>query len=196
MGETGQGEILTDLARKNWRIAAVALAVIASLAACTPAVMTRIESKSEAGNAAIAPANFAIIRPTKTAASAEWDAARSAVAAKLNAKGFAAAEPAVYAVDVTLSSRLANLALAVDAGAGAQSNTKPGNKNCANVDYRLAVGVTRIADGALLYQGSAAETHCKDALSAVVPVLVDAAMADLGAPRGVYTVQRKKPRLR
>ncbi len=193
VGNTGQGIILTVLTRKNWLMAAVALA---SLAACTPAVITRIESKGETGNPVITPASFAIIRPTKIGLSAEWDAAASAVAAKLSAKGFAASEPAVYAVDVTLSSRPANLALAVDTGAGVQSNNKQGNKNCANNDYRLTVGVTRIADGMLLYQGSAAETHCKDALSAIVPVLVDAATADFGAPRGAYIIQRKKPRLR
>ncbi len=196
VGDTRQGIVLIVLARKNWTIAAIAIALLVSFGACTPAVITRIESKGDAISAAITPASFAIIRPTKIVQSAELDAAQSAVVAKLTSKGFVATEPATYAVDVTLSLRPANLALAVDDGAGMQSNNKTGNKNCFNTDYRLTVGVTRIADGALLYRSSAAETHCKDALSAIVPVLVDATMADFGAPRGAYTVQRKKPRLR
>lgn len=182
--------------RNNWRIAVVSLIAIASLGACTPAVITRINSKGLVGNAAIAPASFAIIRPIKTISSAEWNAAQDAVVAKLSAKSFVAAEPAVYSVEITLSSRPANLALSIDEGAGIPSNGKQSSSSCVNNEYRLTIGISRIADGALVYQGAAAETHCKDALSAIVPVLVDAAMTDLGAPRGSYNVQRIKPHLR
>jgi hypothetical protein len=186
--------------RNHRRYLVACLSGLAMLSACTPSVITRVDSKGTVGNPAVAPGNFIVIRPAKTTPSAEWNAAQDAVIATLSAKGFAASDPATYTVEITLSSRPANLALAVESEKGAEivapSNGKRSSKVCVNNDYRLTIGISRIADGALIYQGSAAETHCKEALLAITPVLVRSAMADFGAPKGSYSVQRKKPHLR
>jgi hypothetical protein len=50
--------------------------------------------------------------------------------------------------------------------------------------------LTRIADGAEQFRGSASETHCKQGLSTILPLLADKAMADLGSPRGEYVLKR------
>jgi hypothetical protein len=186
--------------RNNRHYLAACLAGLAMLSACTPAVITRVDNKGVADNTAIAPGNFTVIRPTKTTPSAEWNAAHDAVIAALSARGLNAADPAAYTVEITLSSRPANLALTVESEKGteviAPSNGKKAGKSCVNNDYRVAIGISRIADGALIYQGAAAETHCTETLLAITPILVKAAMADFGAPKGGYSVQRKKPRLR
>jgi hypothetical protein len=50
--------------------------------------------------------------------------------------------------------------------------------------------MTRISDGAELFKGRAAEYHCKMTAEEAMPALVDAALADLGKPRGSYVLKR------
>lgn len=64
-------------------------------------------------------------------------------------------------------------------------------QSCADREMRLTITLTRIADGAELYRGSAAEYHCKAQAPDVVPVLVNAALGDLARPKGAYSIKRQ-----
>lgn len=96
-------------------------------------------------------------------------------------------------MQVTVDSR--DAALSVGGAAGltdlaAAKKQKP-LQSCKDKEYRFGVTLTRVADGAEIYRGRAAEYHCKMTLVEALPKLVDAALADVGAPRGAYTLSRK-----
>jgi hypothetical protein len=161
------------------------------LSACVAALETRIDSSGAAQNM-VAPGNATIILPAKTTISPEWELARQAVVTNLATKGISIADPAVYAIEVTLASRPANVALMTADKTLLPASAAKANKGCVASDYRFNITLSRISDGSLLYKASASETHCKEALSALVPALVDAALKDFGSPRGAYTVTRRK----
>lgn len=166
-----------------------------SLSACAPALMTRIDS-SGAPAQAITKGNAAIILPTKINITPEWQQARDAILANLQKKGVDVAEPATYSIEISLAARPADLSLATLGSTAGMEPIAPigqkGGTKCVNNDYRLVVVLSRIADGTLLYKGSASEYHCKEKLAEIIPVLVDAAMRDFGNPKGNYTVIRRK----
>lgn len=85
------------------------------------------------------------------------------------------------------------MALGTAAGPGSLSPAKRKKplQSCEDREYRVGVTLTRVADGALAYQGSAAEHHCNMPLAEALPGLVDAALADFGNPRGAYSVMRE-----
>jgi hypothetical protein len=92
-------------------------------------------------------------------------------------------------LQVTASSRPAELALATAKESKPvillAANKKRPSSKCVNSEYRISVTLTRIADGTLAYQGSAAETHCKIAFAQAMPALVDTALGDLHLPSGI-----------
>jgi hypothetical protein len=85
-------------------------------------------------------------------------------------------------------------ALAVGSVSGPQSlspakRRKP-FQSCADKEFRVGITLTRIADGTELYRSRVAEYHCNLPLADALPDLVDAALADLGQPRGRYSTLR------
>ena len=152
------------------------------VSACVGPIETRIDSRGLGG---AQPVSFAadpdVLGPAVDA--------QKQVTQALAAKGYRAAEMADVSLHVTVSDRPADLSL--HSGPVVLAPTA-GKKRCAKREYRVGVAMTKIADGSLYYQSHAAEFHCKMTFSEVLPVLVDAALKDIGTPRGSYTVKRRR----
>jgi hypothetical protein len=157
----------------------VVLPLFLAVTACAGPIETRVES---AGVALLQPTNFQIDESASPLAA-------PAVLEALSAKGFRNTSDGPLSLQIALSQRPANLSLLSDKGPISASARK---KRCAKLEYRLGITMTRISDGVLAYRGSAAEFHCKDSIQVVMPALVKAALADLGAPRGAYIVTRPR----
>ena len=162
------------------------LLLIASLAGCSNMVETRVTSSGQSNLTPKSLLYNAAVQP------AELTTAYNMVAEALGQKGFAVADNGVVHLQVTLSSRPAQLAI----GTGPTANNlspakqKKALQSCADKEYRLAVILTQIADGTEIYRGSAAEYHCNLTLTEATQPLVAAALADLGNPRGAYIIKR------
>jgi hypothetical protein len=157
------------------------------LASCSPSVETRISS----AGTAFAPAGFALA--ANSPETPELRYAQSLVSETLVSRGFKAVDAAPLNLEVTMSVRPAALALGTSTGPDslAKAKRKKPLQSCEDREYRIGVALTRIGDGALLYRGTAAEYHCNMPLAQALPALIDAALADLGKPRGDYAVVRK-----
>nr|WP_315458171.1 hypothetical protein [uncultured Sphingorhabdus sp.] len=155
---------------------------------CGQAIETRVTSM---GTPTAAPAAFMLSTTDETPA--EVRRAYPIVTKRMIAKGFSIAKEAPLHLQVTVDARDAALALGNADGVSALSAAKARKplQSCADKEYRVGVTLTRVADGAELFRGRAAEYHCKMKLADALPALVDAALADLGAPRGVYVITRK-----
>lgn len=119
--------------------------------------------------------------------------AYSLVTKRMAAKGYSIAKDAALHVQVTVDARDAALALGNSDGIAALSAPKARKllQSCADKEYRVGITMTRVVDGLELYRGRAAEYHCKMTLADALPALVDAALIDLGAPRGAYITKRR-----
>lgn len=155
---------------------------------CAQVVETRVSS---AGISDASSGAFMI--STTEATSPELRQAYPLVTKKLAAKGYSIAKEAPLHLQVTIDARDAALSVGGAVGptdiAGAKKR-KP-LQSCKDKEYRFGVTLTRVADGTEVYRGRAAEFHCKMTLVQALPTLVDAALADVGAPRGVYVLSRK-----
>lgn len=151
-------------------------------ASCAGPIETRVDS---AGVGDLSPATIMLDQNNKV----EHLEARDLAVRALEKKGFSVAVDGRLLLQVTTSERAAALSLS---NGTAVLSPGAGKKRCAKTEYRLGVALTRISDGAEIYRAHAAEFHCKLALSAVLPSLVDAAMVDLGSPRGSYVVKRPR----
>jgi hypothetical protein len=165
-----------------WKSSPILLLLIS---ACVGPIETRVDSRglNDAQPVSIlADTDVAVI-------SAE---ARRLVEQALFAKGFRAASESPKAdvsLHVTLSDRPADLSL----NAGSDVLAPPsGKKRCAKREYRLGLTMIKIADGTIFYKSNAAEFHCKQTVQQVLPMLVDAALKDIGSPRGAYIVKRPR----
>jgi hypothetical protein len=161
---------------------ATSLTILLLLAACAGPIETRVTSS---GLASPLPATFAV-DPTLAdpAANAQGIAARL-----LGSKGYSQAEIAELNLQVTVSDRPAELSLQ---NGSTTLSAAAGKKPCAKREYRIGVTLTKISDGSEYYRGTAAEYHCKLASADVLETMVKSALADLGAPRGSYTVKRPR----
>lgn len=155
------------------------LALSLSLAACVGPIETRIDSSGETG------ARLTSFQADEAAAVE----ALPLVTAALTERGYRSDASGSLSLQVTVSDRPADLAL--KSGEAMLSPAK-GKKRCAKREYRLGVVLTRLSDGVEIYRAHAAEFHCKLTLTEVLPVLVKSALADLGAPRGAYVVNRPR----
>jgi hypothetical protein len=155
--------------------------------ACSSGIETRISSS---GVTLPKAEPYMITSAAET--SAESRSAYLMVAENLTQKGFAIATEAPLHLEVTVDQRDASLALG--SNTGPESLSAPKRKkplqSCHDMEYRLGVTLTRVADGAEIYRGRAAEYHCKISMAEALPALVAAALADLGNPRGSYAVLR------
>ena len=157
------------------------------IAGCSQTVETRIMSK---GQSTLVAGPFSLSEnKTQTA---ELLAAQKLVSDALVSRGYAIAENGALHLEVSLAERPAELSLGTAVGPAslAVAKRKKPLQSCKDREYRIGVALTRIADGALMYQSSAAEYHCNQTLADALPELVKAALADLGNPRGIYVVKR------
>jgi uncharacterized protein YceK len=157
------------------------------LSGCATVVETRVDSS---GLDKVPSATFTIAQSDFDAPGVA--AAQKLVADRLTASGFAEKDEGYLNVEVALGVRPASLAIGSSKGPGtlASAKTRRPLQNCADQEYRLGITITRVIDAAELYHGIASEYHCKMPLSQALPTLVDAAMADMGKPRGVYSIKR------
>lgn len=173
---------------QTMKFAPLSMSVALLVSACGAGVETRISSS---GTTPTEPGTYMVTLPVVGTPS-DLSAANQRVAEKLSAKGFAVSETAALHLEVTLDARDAALALGSAAGPQSLSTAKRKKplQSCKDMEYRLGVTLTRVADGAEIYRGRAAEYHCRMTVAEALPALVDSALADLGQPRGSYTVMR------
>ena len=157
------------------------------IAGCSQTVETRIMSK---GQPALVAGAFSLSE--NKSQSVELLSAQQQVTIALVSRGYSVAENAALHLEVSLAERPAVLSLGTATGPAslASAKRKKPLQDCQDREYRIGVALTRIADGALLYQGSAAEYHCNETLANAIPELVKAVLADLGNPRGTYVARR------
>ncbi len=166
----------------------VPMTIAIAVSACSSGVGMRISSSG------IASPNAQSYMTISTAeASPELQSAYAVVAINLAQKGFFKATEAPLHLEVTIDRRDAALALGSPAGPHSLSAPKQRKplQSCKDQEYRFGITVTRVADGVEIYKGKAAEHHCNLPMAEALPALVDAALADFGAPRGAYSVKRK-----
>lgn len=168
----------------------IMLTVCTLLSACAQTVETRVVS---AGVAGAAPTRYIAALPNKIS-SQEYDIAHNLVATKLADRGYVSAADATLFLQVGVAQRPASLSLTQGGTILSPASAKRGSRRCAISEYRLTVALTKIADGAEMYRAAASEYHCKLNIGAVLPRLVDAALADLGKPKGGYVTKRKQAR--
>lgn len=154
--------------------------------ACSSGVETRISSSGIAS-----PKAEAYMISTVAETSPELRSAYTLVAKKMAQKGFAIAKEAKLHAEITIDARDASLALGSGAGNLSAPKRRKALQSCNDREYRFGVTLTRVADGEEIYRGRAAEYHCNMTIGEALPALVDAALADLGQPRGSYAVMRK-----
>ncbi len=118
------------------------------------------------------------------------------IESRLLAKGLAIGETAPMRLDATFSALPAALKLRIGNGAAETTQIKPPRKSgkCEPVEYRFGLSLSRLEDGAIYYRSNAAEYHCKGNEAAILPMLIDAALVDIGSPKGNYSILRKKGR--
>lgn len=153
------------------------------ISACAGPIETRVDS---AGLSSAAPTSFAIEPDIGGPAAG----VQAKVVQMLTGRGYRVADNGALKLHVTASDRPAELAL--QSGAK-ELSPAAGKKRCAKREYRVGITLTRISDGADFYKASASEFHCKLGLDDALPTLVSAALADLGAPRGSYVLNRARP---
>jgi hypothetical protein len=166
------------------------LAASLLMASCVQKVDTRVNN---AGVSSPVAASYILVAPDKVTSPA-YDTAKALVAEHLAKKGYSASESGSLYLQVGVASRPASLTLKQPDITLGEASKKPSSKRCPLNEYRLTLSLTNVADGAEIYRASASEFHCKLSLETVLPVLVDAAIADLGKPKGAYVIERKLPR--
>lgn len=162
------------------------IASLLLISACSSGVETRISSSGIANPAA---ASFMI--STVAGTSEDLRAAYALVAKNMVGRGFTMAKEAPLHLEITLDARGADLALATATGPMSSPKKRKPLQSCGDREYRFSVTLTRVADGLEIYKGRAAEYHCKMPVKEALPILVNAALADLGQPRGSYVVKRQ-----
>lgn len=156
------------------------------ITACTSGVETRVLSHGIA-NPIAAPFMISTVAETSN----DLRTAYTLVAKNMVAKGFTLAKDAPLHLEITLDAREANLALGSTNGLLSSAKKPKPLQSCIDKEYRLGVTLTRVADGVEIYKGRAAEYHCNMPIKEALPILVNAALADLGKPRGNYVLKRQ-----
>ena len=168
----------------------VSLAAMVSISACTGPIETRVSSSGVALSG-----GHTILDEQHASPSDILLQARALTLSNLADRGFTLTPTGGQKLAVTVSERPANLLISAGAEQHKVVLTSPKPKkplqSCADTEFSLVVRLTNVADGADLYQGRAAEFHCKAALADVLPFLVDAALADLGSPKGEHIIKRR-----
>jgi hypothetical protein len=163
-----------------------ALAITLLLTACSKSVETRVSS---AGMRDFQASNFQVTVPDPSA-SPQLQLAYRLVIEKLAEKGMKPRDDGALQLEVGISARPANIGIKQPGKTIATPGKAKVSRQCSNQEYRISIALTRIADGAEQFRGSASETHCKQGLSEILPFLTDKATADLGSPRGDYVLKR------
>lgn len=172
----------------GWRFLSVSLCVL-GLAACAGPIETRVVS---GGEGLAVPTSILREEPPKSAIAAQAHALASQHLAGL---GYAQSDSGALQLHIGFAERDAAISVKAKSGETARdiaaAKARKPLQSCADREMRLTLTLTRIADGAELYRGSAAEHHCKAQAAEVVPHLVQAALGDLARPKGAYSLKRQ-----
>ena len=157
------------------------------VAGCSSNIETRVSSSGIQS-----PAAESYMISTVAETSAELRNAYKIVAAAMARKGFSLAKEAPLHLEITLDARPAALSLGAKEGLDSLSPAKKKKmlQSCDDREYRLGVTLTKVSDGSEIYRSRAAEYHCRVIVAEALPKLVDAALSDLGKPRGSYVLSR------
>jgi hypothetical protein len=150
-------------------------------------IETRIDS---VGAQALEPGGFVLLPADKTS-SEELIRARDLVTERLMAKGYSANENGALYLEIGFAARPADISVNQSTNVLASASLKRSSKKCVRYEYRLSVALTQIANGTEIYRASAGEFHCNADVNALLTILTDRAMADLGNPRGAYLLKRR-----
>jgi hypothetical protein len=167
-----------------------ALLLVILLSGCVRPIQTHVSSSGEKGVQLSDYKIGAEIRP------GDGILAQKSVVSSLSEHGIKQAEGAVQRLDVTFSVLPAALKLTLGEGtsppaAKTKERIPKPSKKCEPVEYRLGVAFTDMSNGTITYRSSASEYHCKGDPTAVIAVLTNAVLKDIGDPKGAYTVERK-----
>lgn len=164
-------------------LCALVIALFAS--ACSTGVETRVQTS---GVTALESRSY-FVTPTEYEA-ADLKTAHNLVESILTTRGFVRADIAPLHLQVTVDSRDASLALGSEAGPQSLSPAKRRKplQSCADKEFRVGITLTRVADGLEIYHSRVSEHHCKLPLADALPTMINAALADMGKPRGSYTI--------
>ncbi|MBK6707852.1 MAG: hypothetical protein IPG54_10380 [Sphingomonadales bacterium] len=163
--------------------------IILGLSSCAGPIETRVVSS---GAGLREPFSILAEDPPKSETAAS---ARTLVLDQLAGAGYRQSDNGSLQLQVAFAERDAGIAVQTKSGETIHdvAVVKPRKplQSCADRELRLTVTLTRIADGAELYRGSAAEYHCKARPTDVIPALVEASLDDLSSPKGAYTTTRQ-----
>lgn len=164
-----------------------ALGISLLVSACSSGVETRVQS---AGVTTLASQTYAVAASEYE--SADLKIAHGLVESALTSRGFARADNAPLHLQVTVDSRDAALSLGSSAGPQSLSPAKRRKplQSCADKEFRVGITLTRVADGSEMYRSRVSEYHCRLPLAEALPIMINAALADLGKPRGSYSILR------
>jgi hypothetical protein len=182
-----------DMARALIDKGRIALCAAALLSGCSGPIETRIMSAGVAAPLS-AEQSFRFAAAPDPLSEVQI-AAQNLVTERLGSHGLRPGEPAQLVVTVAVADRPAAIGIVrADPENGAQTLASPKPRkplqNCDDREHRVQLTIESAASGALHYRGAAAEYHCRARLSETLPLLVDAALADLGAPKGEWRQTR------
>lgn len=164
-----------------------ALGISLLVSACSSGVETRVQTAGVS-----LPAGQTYMVAAIEYESPDLKIAQGLVESALTSRGFVRADTAPLHLQVTVDSRDASLALGSTTGQQSLSPAKLRKplQNCADKEFRVGITLTRVADGSEIYRSRVSEYHCKLALADALPIMINTALADLGKPRGRYSVLR------
>lgn len=164
-----------------------ALGISLLISACSSGIETRVQS---AGVTTLESQTYAVAATEYE--SADLKIAHDLVEGALTSRGFARADTAPLHLQVTVDSRDASLAVGSTAGPQSLSPAKRRKplQSCADKEFRVGITLTRMADGSEMYRSRVSEYHCRLPLAEALPIMINAALADLGKPRGSYSILR------
>ncbi len=119
-----------------------------------------------------------------TVANRNIELAREMVATALNERGYQSSANAPIRVHVAISERPADIAITASEKDALQSiaaaKKQKQFQSCKDLEHRLTVSLFDQASRTKLYEGSAAEYHCKGTVAQSLPFLIDSALSGLG----------------
>ena len=170
--------------------ALLGIALVALLTGCSGPIATRIETALPAAPAS--GSSYILSLAEGKVGAIEADAVRL-LESRLSGHGFTRTidpEAAQYAVALSVAERPADMTYTTGGAPLAVAKSRKLMQSCNDRDLRVAVVITRVADAALAYRGSAAEYHCKAKMADVMPGLMDAALQGMSGKTGSWIEKR------
>lgn len=162
--------------------------ILLSVCACAGPIETRVDSLG-AGVGTDTPRTFQLAQ-NPTEVGPDNKAARDLIVQEMANKGYSYDPAGAYYLEITIATMPADLTLKDSNNVLSQAKKKKPFQNCKDVEFRLGVALTRVADGVQMYKSSASEYHCNASFQDSLPALVTAILAYLSAPKGAYVLKR------